>query len=1031
MKLLIFLLLLPLTTFANNYYVSSSFGNDANNGSQIAPFATLAKVNTLTLNAGDTVFLNKGDIFTGGLNIARSGSAGNPVVLSSYGSGSKPVISGFSNITSWTLLSGGVYQATATQPNMVLLDGSFQPISRYPKTTYLNVNSHSGNTINASLSGVPSFSGGEIVVRKTHWILDRATVNSQSTTSVTSSGGGYAIADGFGFFFQNHVNACTALGDWAYSGGKLLMYFGSGGPTGHTVQAASISNLNNLSGRSYLTFIGLAFDGSNTASVNLANSNHIVFTGCDITNSGTNGIKADASTNNITFVSGSINRSNSNAIVGSNSPNWIIRYNDIENTGMVAGMGSSGDGTYFGTNDLGNNSLVEYNVIHNTGYVGINFSGSGGNGNSVIIRYNLIDGYCIVKDDGGAIYTGNVAGPSSYSQRTISNNIVINGVGASAGAGGGTQYFSVFGIYMDDNAADVNIDSNTVANTAGAGIYLHNARNLNIRGNTVYNSGNEELLMANDNTQEPFRNINMNGNIWFNKTTASIYFATLIRSSANDIDQFGTWDNNHYCRPLNNESGSFYVKRPPAADFIGTLSQWKPLYSKDLNSTSTPIVVTDPNKIIIKYNASTSPVMYSLGGTYIDVLGNTYAGSITLQPYKSAVLILTAGGGNTPPTVNAGVDRVVAYPGTSVAVTATASDPGGSINLINWVKTVGGAYSIANGNTLTPTFSGLVAGTYQFQITVTDNGGLTATDAMQVTVQAAANTAPTANAGADQSVTTSSVNLSGSGMDAEGAVTYQWSKASGGGAIIAASGSRTTAVTGLATGTYKFVLKVTDAGGLAATDTMQVIVTIAAPTNQTPKANAGPDLNITLPANTVNLLGSGSDVDGTISSYSWAFVSGPSTYSIASPGSAQTAINNLGQGQYMFMLTVTDNSGATATDNVSVTVNPATIPPVSHPPISKAGNDITIFVPKSSAQMNGLAADYDGPVTIKWTQVSGPSAAIISNPTTVSTTMSGLIQGYYDFRQTVTDNAGNVVYDDVIVTVKKCSFWDKIFGRCK
>jgi hypothetical protein len=64
-------------------------------------------------------------------------------------------------------------------------------------------------------------------------------------------------------------------------------------------------------------------------------------------------------------------------------------------------------------------------------------------------------------------------------------------------------------------------------------------------------------------------------------------------------------------------------------------------------------------------------------------------------------------------------------------------------------------------------------------------------------------------------------------------------------------------------------------------------------------------------------------VDGTITGFTWAKVSGPSSYSILSPGQAQTNINNLVSGTYQFELTVADNAGATSKDTVSIIVQPA------------------------------------------------------------------------------------------------------------
>jgi hypothetical protein len=78
-----------------------------------------------------------------------------------------------------------------------------------------------------------------------------------------------------------------------------------------------------------------------------------------------------------------------------------------------------------------------------------------------------------------------------------------------------------------------------------------------------------------------------------------------------------------------------------------------------------------------------------------------------------------------------------------------------------------------------------------------------------------------------------------------------------------------------------------------------------------------------LPTNSTTLSGGGIDPDGTIASYQWTKIAGPSQYNIASPGAAQTLINGLTQGVYAFELTVTDNSGAIAKDDVQITVNAA------------------------------------------------------------------------------------------------------------
>ncbi|MRS02153.1 hypothetical protein EG832_02815, partial [bacterium] len=82
---------LSTAAFAASYYVDSVSGNDTNAGSLSAPWKTVAKVNGRSFTAGDTIYFKCGGIWNEGLRPV-SGVSGSPVVYSSYGSGTKPVI---------------------------------------------------------------------------------------------------------------------------------------------------------------------------------------------------------------------------------------------------------------------------------------------------------------------------------------------------------------------------------------------------------------------------------------------------------------------------------------------------------------------------------------------------------------------------------------------------------------------------------------------------------------------------------------------------------------------------------------------------------------------------------------------------------------------------------------------------------------------------------------------------------------------------------------------------------------------------
>ena len=94
-KYQVFVLLLSFSLCAQNqYYLSSSTGNDNNNGSQTQPWKTLSKLSNTTLGPGDTVYFKKGDTFRGHYVVDGSGAEGNPITFTSYGSGNQPILSG-------------------------------------------------------------------------------------------------------------------------------------------------------------------------------------------------------------------------------------------------------------------------------------------------------------------------------------------------------------------------------------------------------------------------------------------------------------------------------------------------------------------------------------------------------------------------------------------------------------------------------------------------------------------------------------------------------------------------------------------------------------------------------------------------------------------------------------------------------------------------------------------------------------------------------------------------------------------------
>ena len=202
---------------------------------------------------------------------------------------------------------------------------------------------------------------------------------------------------------------------------------------------------------------------------------------------------------------------------------------------------------------------------------------------------------------------------------------------------------------------------------------------------------------------------------------------------------------------------------------------------------------------------------------------------------------VTVSPANRPPAAYAGRDQSVAS-GAAVTLTGSGSDPDGDALSYAWRQTDDGptvslsGASLAAATFTAPTVSART--TLEFQLTVTDNAGATASDTVDVTVSPpAANLPPVASAGANQSVASgAAVTLNGSGSDPDGSVAgYAWTQTAGPTVSLNGASSATATFTAPAPttrATLTFQLTVRDNGGATGTD--ETTVTVSPVIDNTP-----------------------------------------------------------------------------------------------------------------------------------------------------------------------------------------------------
>jgi poly(3-hydroxybutyrate) depolymerase len=309
--------------------------------------------------------------------------------------------------------------------------------------------------------------------------------------------------------------------------------------------------------------------------------------------------------------------------------------------------------------------------------------------------------------------------------------------------------------------------------------------------------------------------------------------------------------------------------------------------------------------------------------------------------------------GNATPTVslNAPLDAAVYTAPTTITLAATASDSDGTISKVDFY----------NGTTLLGTdtsapyeyaWNSVGVGTYTLSARATDDdGAIAASNGASVTVKQPTELKPTVAITAPNSGATftapATITVTATADEVGGTITrvdfYNGTH------LVSSDKVAPYAITrkNVIPGTFSVTAVAFDANGNSTTsDPITFSVTETA--NVPPTVSAGADQTITLPTNTVTLMGTASDSDGTISKYAWSKISGGSA-TIATANAASTTVTGLAQGSYVFRLTATDNDGSSASDDVAVTVNSQS---------ACAGTVYTLTPPNGNGGMSITGAAY-------------------------------------------------------------------------
>lgn len=440
-------LFIAAPAFATNtaYYVDAVAGSDANTGtSQTAAWQTFTKVNATTFSAGDQILLHAGQTWTAQLAPKGSGVSGNPITISAYGDGARPIVDGRN-------VAGGYSGGAAVS----LLNVSYWTISGL-EVVNDNGKSNRGNMVLGVIPNPGANRSGILVNNTSGAIQSGITIINNYVHDVN----GCFVCSGA----DPHTNGGIAVLADAMNG------MGTGSSSYDTVQI--LDNVVENVGRTGIVFIDYSTGGVNSA-VQSALSNNITISGNQVKNTDSDGIIITGANNNLI----ERNRVDTAGLysVNSTEPGSVGMYVAKANNNVMQFNEVSGvrkrliDGEAYDIDLYSTNSVVQYNYSHDNEGGMVLLMGGNGAGSNAVVRYNLSVNDAAVAFGVFTLSSGLLSGTNIYNNTVyIKPGIAAHPIAQEGWSGGNnnTWYFR--------NNVIVNLGTGTWQVPTGTGTTISN-----------------------------------------------------------------------------------------------------------------------------------------------------------------------------------------------------------------------------------------------------------------------------------------------------------------------------------------------------------------------------------------------------------------------------------------------------------------------------------------------------------------------------------------------------------------------------
>ncbi len=557
----IILNLLPITyLWATNYYISASGGSDNFSGfSKNQPFKTIGMVNQQDLSPGDTIFLKRGDVFYGTIDIGKSGETLKPIVITSYGSGTVPLISGAKTFNKFRDEDQLVKTIHTTPVYAVFVNDRFVLPARYPAGNYLYFDGGGRNYMIDDKIRNTEFDlvNSTIRMRIKNWSYENKKVTKVDADTVffdrnlwSNNYEKYKCESGWGYFFDNKKEFIENEFEWAFDEAKETFYIHN--PDKKEIE---ISNLTHgiviKKGVSNIKIENIGFEKFYQSGILMDEStNHITIDNCIFRNIFLKGIKSHENAHHITIQNCKLEDIPGQGISVLEGNNFLIEKNHLKRIGLHPGYGIDGNNGGMGIIITNNETRPEgYTTISHDNVIRKNRVDSVGNyairmdGKNSLCEYNYVSNGLLTFNDGALIYTWGM--DSTFSR----NNIIQHNIATKTHGnldGTPNSHLINIGIYIDNNVNNVIVRNNTVTNT-GIGILFNSLSYENQASNNILFNNTSGMSFTEYHKGQPIYGMEVKNNIivGLDYDHRGIYSKSFVHTSLNP----GIVDSNFYYNP--------------------------------------------------------------------------------------------------------------------------------------------------------------------------------------------------------------------------------------------------------------------------------------------------------------------------------------------------------------------------------------------------------------------------------------------------------------------------------------------------